>query len=67
MVSYFAGVVQAPITSFAIVSKMVENHRLLMLLMAAALIATVASKLVCPEGIYHAMSKRFLENHDSSC
>jgi hypothetical protein len=29
--------------------------------MAAALIATACSKLVCREGVYHALSKRYLE------
>jgi hypothetical protein len=29
--------------------------------MAAALIATECSKLVCREGVYHALSKRYLE------
>ncbi len=60
MVSYFAGVVQAPITSFVIVSEMVDNHQMLVPLMAAALIANACSKLVCREGVYHALAKRFL-------
>ncbi|HUB85799.1 MAG TPA: chloride channel protein [Rhizomicrobium sp.] len=62
MVSYFAGVVQAPITSFVIVSEMVDNHRMLVPLMAAALIANASSKIVCKEGVYHALAKRFLAN-----
>ncbi|HEY5338304.1 MAG TPA: chloride channel protein, partial [Rhizomicrobium sp.] len=60
MVSYFAGVVQAPITSFVIVSEMVDNHQMLVPLMAAALIANASSKIVCREGVYHALAKRFL-------
>lgn len=60
MVSYFAGVVQAPITSFVIVSEMVDNHQMLVPLMAAALIANASSKLVCREGVYHALAKRYL-------
>jgi H+/Cl- antiporter ClcA len=60
MVSYFAGVVQAPITSFVIVSEMVDNHQMLVPLMAAALIANATSKIVCREGVYHALAKRFL-------
>ncbi len=60
MVSYFAGVVQAPITSFVIVSEMVDNHQMLVPLMAAALIANGCSKLVCKEGVYHALAKRYL-------
>jgi H+/Cl- antiporter ClcA len=60
MVSYFAGVVQAPITAFVIVTEMTENHAMVIPLMAAALIAYAASRLVCPEGIYHALAKGFL-------
>jgi H+/Cl- antiporter ClcA len=60
MVSYFAGVVQAPITSFVIVSEMVDNHQMLVPLMAAALIANASSKIVCREGVYHALAKGFL-------
>jgi len=61
MVSYFAGVVQAPITSFVIVSEMVDNHQMLVPLMAAALIANACSKLVCREGVYHALAKNYLK------
>ena len=60
MVSYFTGVVQAPITSFVIVSEMTDNHQMLVPLMLAALIANACSKLVCREGIYHALAKRYL-------
>jgi H+/Cl- antiporter ClcA len=60
MVSYFTGVVQAPITSFVIVSEMTDNHQMLVPLMAAALIANAMSKLVSREGVYHALAKRFL-------
>ena len=61
MVSYFAGVVQAPITSFVIVSEMVDNHQMLVPLMAAALIANASSKLICREGVYHALAKNYLK------
>ncbi|MBV8534998.1 MAG: chloride channel protein, partial [Alphaproteobacteria bacterium] len=60
MVAYFAGVVQAPITAFVIVAEMTNNHAMVIPLMAAALIAYATSKGVCPEGIYHALSKGFL-------
>jgi H+/Cl- antiporter ClcA len=59
MVSYFAGVVQAPITAFFIVTEMTDNHAMVIPLMAAAMIGYGASKLVCPEGIYHALAKSF--------
>ena len=60
MVSYLAGVVQAPITSFVIVSEMTEDHAMIIPLMAAAVIATAASRLVCGEGLYHALARNFL-------
>jgi H+/Cl- antiporter ClcA len=59
MVSYFAGVVQAPITAFVIVTEMTDNHAMVIPLMASALIAYAASRLVCPEGVYHALAKGF--------
>ena len=62
MVSYFAGVVQAPITAFVIVTEMTDNHAMVVPVMAAALIAHATSGLVCPEGVYHALSKGFLQS-----
>jgi H+/Cl- antiporter ClcA len=61
MVSYFAGVVQAPITAFAIVTEMTDNHAMVVPLMAAALIAHLVSKMICEEGIYHALAKGYIE------
>lgn len=61
MVSYFAGVVQAPITAFVIVTEMTDNHGMVVPLMAAALIAHATSRIVCEEGIYHALAKGFIE------
>lgn len=66
MVSYFTGVVQAPITGFVIVSEMTDNHELLVPLMLAALIAQGTSRLICREGVYHALSKNFLPRRPSS-
>ena len=63
MVSYFAGVVQAPITAFVIVTEMTDNHAMVVPVMAASLIAYVCSRAVCPEGIYHALAKEFLHGH----
>lgn len=65
MVSYFTGVVQAPITAFVIVTEMTNNHAMVVPLMASALIAQAASRLVCPEGIYHALAKGFLRAHSA--
>jgi len=60
MVAYFSGVVQAPITAFVIVIEMTNNHALVLPVMLAALIGFAASRLVCHEGIYHALSRNYL-------
>jgi len=61
MVSYFAGVVQAPITAFVIVIEMTDNHSMVVPLMAASMIAYATSRIVCEEGIYHALAAGFIE------
>ena len=60
MVSYFTGVVQAPITAVIIVAEMTNDHAMVLPLMVAAVIAFWASRIVCAEGVYHALSKNFL-------
>jgi H+/Cl- antiporter ClcA len=60
MVGYFAGVVQAPITAFVIVSEMTNDHAMVIPLMAAAVFGYAASRLVCHEGVYHALARNFL-------
>ena len=57
MVSYLTGVLQAPITSFVIVTEMTQDHAMVIPLMITALVADAASKLVCEEGIYHALAE----------
>jgi H+/Cl- antiporter ClcA len=59
MVSYFAGVVQAPITAFVIVTEMTQNHSMVVPLMAASLIAWAVSRTINREGIYHALAENF--------
>ncbi len=61
MVSYLTGVLQAPITAFVITSEMTNDHAMVIPLMAAALIANGASKLVLRDGLYHALAKFFLK------
>jgi H+/Cl- antiporter ClcA len=60
MAAYLTGVVQAPITSFVIVSEMTENHALIIPIMLACLIANTFSKLVCEDGVYQSLSRRFI-------
>jgi hypothetical protein len=42
---------------------MTDNHAMVIPLMCAALIAYAASKIVCPEGVYHALARGFLHGH----
>ena len=64
MVAYLTGVLQAPITSFVIVTEMTQNHALIIPLMIAALIADAASKVVCRSGLYHTLAEIMLERAD---
>ena len=60
MVGYFSGVVQAPITAFAIVAEMTADHNMMVPLMASSLIASGASRLICREGVYHILSRNYI-------
>lgn len=60
MVAYFAGVTQAPITAFVIVMEMIDNHEMVLPLMAAAFIAKASSRLVCPSPIFHTTAMNFI-------
>jgi H+/Cl- antiporter ClcA len=61
MVAYFAGVVQAPVTAFVIVIEMTDNHDMIVPLMAASLLATGCSRIVCHRPLYKALAEQFLE------
>jgi H+/Cl- antiporter ClcA len=67
MVGYFAGVVQAPITTFLIVMEMTDNHKMVLPLMATALIATAISRIICPTPLYiKTLAKQFFYDRDRS-
>jgi H+/Cl- antiporter ClcA len=59
MCAFLSGVVQAPITSFVIVIEMTNDHALAIPLMAVSLVATLISRRIMREGLYHVLSKRF--------
>lgn len=59
MIAYFVGVTRAPLTAVLIVSEMTDSRAMILPLFAAALIADGASAIVCPERIYHGLSKAF--------
>lgn len=63
MVAYFAGVTQAPITAFVIVAEMTDNYDMILPLMAAALIAKLCSRLVCPTPLFLTMANNFIGKH----
>ena len=60
MVAYFAGVVQAPVTAFVIVIEMTDNHDMIVPLMAASLLASGCSRIVCRRPLYKALADQFL-------
>ncbi len=62
MVAYFAGVVQAPITAFVIVTEMTNDHAMVVPLMLASLIGYGVSRAVCQEGVYHALARGFIRH-----
>ena len=59
MVAYLTGVTQAPITAFVIVAELTDNHAMLLPLMATAVLAEATARLICREGIYHALAHGF--------
>ena len=60
MIGYFVGVTRAPLTAVLIVSEMTDSRAMILPLFAAALIADGVSSIVCPERLYHGLSKAFL-------
>ena len=61
MAAYLSGVVGAPITSFVIVSELVRDQSMIIPLMIATVIASVASKSVCPQLLYHTLSYNYYD------
>jgi H+/Cl- antiporter ClcA len=61
MTAYFAGVVQAPITSAVIIAEMSNATGMRLPLLLTALIAYGVSRLFQRESLYHAMAHNFLD------
>jgi H+/Cl- antiporter ClcA len=59
MVAYFAGVTQAPITAFVIVLEITGKGVVPAPLIATAVIATATARILCPDSLYHVLSKGF--------
>ncbi|QQN73436.1 chloride channel protein [Croceicoccus sp. YJ47] len=60
MVSYFTGVVRAPLTAVIILTETTGNIGLILPLFAAALFADWAGSLVCRKRLYHALAEDFM-------
>ncbi|HEV2516898.1 MAG TPA: chloride channel protein [Devosia sp.] len=59
MTAYFVGVVRAPLTSVVIIMEMTGSHAMLLALITAAIIAEGVAAVLCPERLYHGLSKAF--------
>ncbi len=59
MAAYFVGVVRAPLTAVIILMETTASRSMILPLFATALIADGVSALVCPERLYHGLSKTF--------
>jgi H+/Cl- antiporter ClcA len=66
MTAYFAGVVQAPITSAVIIGEMSNASAMRLPLLLAALIGYGVSRFFQRESLYHAMARDFLGRHKAS-
>jgi H+/Cl- antiporter ClcA len=62
MCAYFAGVVQAPITSAVIIAEMSNQAGMRLPLLLAALIGYGVSRLFVRESLYHALAHAFIRN-----
>jgi H+/Cl- antiporter ClcA len=60
MTAYFSGVTQSPITAFVIVLEVSGRQSQPVPLIAAAVIAAAASRLVCHTSLYHTLAKNFI-------
>ncbi|MEE2860584.1 MAG: chloride channel protein [Pseudomonadota bacterium] len=57
MASYFAGVVQSPMTAFVIVMEMTATQEHALPIMAAALVGFGVSRILSPEPLYHGLAR----------
>ena len=60
MAGYFTGVTQSPLTGAVIVMEMVDDHALILPMLATSFLALALSRLVCKQQIYRALSLPFL-------
>ncbi|MDG2022172.1 MAG: chloride channel protein [Phycisphaerales bacterium] len=61
MAAYFAGVVQSPITVFAILFEMTGAYGMVLPMMFASMIGAIVARRLCEPSIYEALADSFLE------
>ncbi|HEV7137589.1 MAG TPA: chloride channel protein [Steroidobacteraceae bacterium] len=66
MAAYFVGVVRAPLTAVIILMETTASRSMILPLFATALIADATSALICPERIYHGLSRAFVSEEPSN-
>ena len=66
MMGYFVGVVRAPLTAVIIIVETTASRGMILPLFATALIADAVSAMVCPEKLYHGLSRGFLPRQSPS-
>ena len=60
MAGYFAGVTQSPLTGAVIVMEMVDDHALILPMLATTFLALGVSRLICNVPIYRALAAYYL-------
>ena len=61
MAAYFAGVVQSPITVFAIMFEMTGAYGMILPLMFAAMLGAMMASRICSPSIYEALAMQFMQ------
>ena len=61
MAGYFTGVTQTPMTASIIVMEMVDDHALILPMLATTFLAMVTSRVICPKPVYQALAEPFVE------
>jgi H+/Cl- antiporter ClcA len=59
MAAYFVGMIQSPLTGAVIVMEMVNDHELIVPMLACAFLALGVSRMVCRQPIYRALAAGF--------
>jgi len=59
MAGYFTGVTQSPLTGAVIVMEMVDDHALILPMLATAFLALGVSRLICKTPVYRALAASF--------